>query len=98
MAGSRSSGVGTARNARRCPSAELVCNQDVPRSSGRGAALMSETLENLYSETRRFPPPAELAADANVQSDAYEEAEADRLRFWERQADRLAWSRRWHQA
>ena len=27
---------------------------------------MSETLANLLHETRRFPPPAELAAEANV--------------------------------
>ncbi len=31
---------------------------------------MSETLENLSSETRRFPPPADLAAAANVKAEA----------------------------
>jgi acetyl-CoA synthetase len=30
---------------------------------------MSETLENLSSETRQFPPPEELAARANVTGD-----------------------------
>ncbi|MEH0931119.1 acetate--CoA ligase [Micromonospora sp. CPCC 205558] len=56
---------------------------------------MSEALANLLSETRQFPPPAELAAHANVTIDAYAEAEADRLAFWAKQADRLAWSKKW---
>ena len=43
---------------------------------------MSETLENLLAEDRQFPPPAELAANANVKADAYDEAKADRLAFW----------------
>ncbi|ETK34421.1 acetate--CoA ligase [Microbispora sp. ATCC PTA-5024] len=54
-----------------------------------------ETLSNLLSETRRFDPPADLAADANVTADAYEEAAQDRLAFWERAAERLTWARRW---
>ncbi|MGW0218224.1 acetate--CoA ligase [Micromonospora chokoriensis] len=56
---------------------------------------MSEALANLLNETRQFPPPAELAAHANVTIDAYAEAEADRLAFWAKQADRLAWSKTW---
>ncbi len=52
---------------------------------------MSETLSNLSSEERRFPPPAELAARANVGPGAYEEATADRLGFWAAQARRLDW-------
>jgi acetyl-CoA synthetase len=55
-----------------------------------------ETLSNLLQETRRFDPPAELAAQANVKADAYEEAAADRLKFWERAAERLDWAERWH--
>ncbi|MBQ1049626.1 acetate--CoA ligase [Micromonospora sp. C51] len=58
---------------------------------------MSEALANLLNETRQFPPPAELATDANVTADAYAEAEADRLAFWERQAARLAWTKQWDQ-
>ncbi|GAA0362909.1 acetate--CoA ligase [Microbispora corallina] len=54
-----------------------------------------ETLSNLLSETRRFDPPADLAANANVTADAYEEAAQDRLAFWERAAERLTWARRW---
>ncbi|WP_030486291.1 acetate--CoA ligase [Micromonospora chokoriensis] len=56
---------------------------------------MSEALANLLNETRQFPPPAELAAHANVTIDAYAEAETDRLAFWAKQADRLAWSKKW---
>ncbi|GGN70110.1 acetyl-coenzyme A synthetase [Actinoplanes lobatus] len=58
---------------------------------------MSETLENLSSETRQFPPPADLAANANVKADAYEVAAADRLAFWAEQAGRLAWTKPWDQ-
>ncbi|MGE5830585.1 MAG: acetate--CoA ligase [Micromonosporaceae bacterium] len=58
---------------------------------------MSETLANLLRESRQFPPPAELAARANVTADAYDRAQADRLGFWAEQADRLHWHRRWDQ-
>ena len=58
---------------------------------------MSETLENLYSETRQFPPPDELAANANVTASSYDEAAADRLGFWARQARRLTWAKEWDQ-
>ncbi|MEV6523350.1 acetate--CoA ligase [Longispora sp. NPDC051575] len=55
---------------------------------------MSDALENLLSETRRFAPPAELAANANVTSDAQP---SDRLAFWETQARRLSWAKDWDQ-
>ncbi|GHJ50519.1 acetyl-coenzyme A synthetase [Catellatospora sp. TT07R-123] len=58
---------------------------------------MSETLENLLHESRRFDPPAELAAQANVTAEAYAEADADRLAFWETQARRLDWAQPWDQ-
>ncbi|GAA2165299.1 MULTISPECIES: acetate--CoA ligase [Glycomyces] len=54
-----------------------------------------ETLANLLSEDRTFPPSSEFAARANVTAAAYEEAAADRLAFWERQARRLDWSKDW---
>ncbi|WP_433143974.1 acetate--CoA ligase [Actinomadura nitritigenes] len=54
-----------------------------------------ETLSNLLQETRSFPPPAELAAAANVKAEAYDEAAADRLGYWAEQAGRLTWSKRW---
>ncbi|HEY8482258.1 MAG TPA: acetate--CoA ligase [Spirillospora sp.] len=56
-----------------------------------------ETLSNLLQETRRFAPPPELAASANVKADAYERAAEDSLAFWAEQADRLTWSKRWDQ-
>ncbi|HSE54842.1 MAG TPA: acetate--CoA ligase [Nocardioidaceae bacterium] len=57
--------------------------------------MSDETLSNLMREERRFEPPADLAADANLKADAYERAAADRLGFWEEQADRLDWAERW---
>src|SRR5215813_8173483 len=58
---------------------------------------MSETLENLLREERRFTPPAAFAAAANVTADAYDKASADRLGFWEEQANRLTWAKPWEQ-
>jgi acetyl-CoA synthetase len=58
---------------------------------------MTETLSNLSHEERRFPPSPEFAAAANVKADAYDEAAADRLAFWAKQADRLSWTTRWSQ-
>ena len=57
--------------------------------------MSDETLSNLLHEERRFEPPAELAADANLKIEAYDRADADRLAFWEEQADRLDWAQRW---
>ncbi|MEV0145171.1 MULTISPECIES: acetate--CoA ligase [unclassified Nonomuraea] len=54
-----------------------------------------QALSNLLQENRRFAPPAELAAAANVTEAAYGEAAADRLAFWEGAAGRLAWGKRW---
>jgi len=59
--------------------------------------LTKETLSNLLHESRRFEPPPELAASANVTAAAYAEAAADRLGFWERQAHRLSWDKPWEQ-
>jgi acetyl-CoA synthetase len=56
---------------------------------------MSEALENLSTEARRFEPPADFAAAANVKADAYEEANADRLAFWAKAAERLTWAQKW---
>ena len=48
-------------------------------------------LSNLMHEERHFDPPDELAKNANVKADAYDEAEADRLAFWGKQAERISW-------
>jgi acetyl-CoA synthetase len=58
---------------------------------------MSETLANLLHENRRFEPPAELAAHANVTAEAYTRAADDRLAYWATQAERLHWHKRWDQ-
>jgi acetyl-CoA synthetase len=55
----------------------------------------TQALSNLLQENRRFEPPADLAAAANVTEAAYGEAAADRLAFWERAADRLTWAKKW---
>ncbi|WP_265520309.1 acetate--CoA ligase [Oerskovia flava] len=46
-------------------------------------------LENLLHETRSFPPDPRFAEQANAQAGLYDEAKADRLAFWERQAREL---------
>src|SRR6195952_3736357 len=46
-------------------------------------------------EGRSFPPPEQLAAQANVTADAYEQAARDRLGFWAEQARRLTWTQEW---
>ncbi|EST38843.1 acetyl-CoA synthetase [Streptomycetaceae bacterium MP113-05] len=53
--------------------------------------MSNESLANLLKEERRFAPPTELAAHANVTAAAYEQAKADRLGFWAEQARRLSW-------
>jgi acetyl-CoA synthetase len=57
--------------------------------------VSEETLSNLVHEERRFEPPADLAAAANVKADAYDEAAKDPVAFWEKAADRLSWETRW---
>ncbi|PWI41243.1 acetate--CoA ligase [Streptomyces sp. ICBB 8177] len=54
--------------------------------------MSDETLSNLLREERRFPPPPELAAAANVTSEVYQRAAADRPAFWAQQARRLSWA------
>jgi len=52
---------------------------------------VSETLANLSTEDRRFEPPADLAAHANVTADWYSAADADPEAFWAKQAERIDW-------
>ncbi|NJQ16136.1 acetate--CoA ligase [Streptomyces bohaiensis] len=54
--------------------------------------MSNESLANLMSEERSFPPPPALAAEANVTASAYEAAAEDRTAFWAEQARRLSWS------
>jgi acetyl-CoA synthetase len=57
--------------------------------------VSNDALSNLLHETRRFPPPPELAAAANAQPGLYEYAAQDRLGFWAGQAAALDWDRQW---
>jgi acetyl-CoA synthetase len=63
---------------------------------------MSETTDSqgLSSQVPEggFPPPAEIAAQANVGPEVYERAAADRVAFWEEAARRLDWTQPWDQA
>ena len=56
-----------------------------------------ETLSNLLKEDRRFEPPEELAANANLKEEAYARAEEDPEAFWAEQAERLHWDQKWDQ-
>lgn len=42
-----------------------------------------------------YAPAPEFAAQANAAADLYEEAAADRLAFWDKQARRLQWDKEW---
>jgi acetyl-CoA synthetase len=54
-----------------------------------------DSIENLGNESRKFPPSAEFAAQANAKADIYATADADRLAFWETQARELTWDQPW---
>ena len=55
------------------------------------------TLSNLLKEERRFEPPPQIAAHANLTAEAYERAAADPEAFWAEQAERLDWAQKWDQ-
>jgi len=53
---------------------------------------MSQALENLLTEDRKFEPPPEFAAEANAKPGIHEDAADDYLDFWHRQAlERITW-------
>jgi acetyl-CoA synthetase len=56
---------------------------------------VEDALSNLLHENRRFPPPADLAAAANVDASWYARADADYEGFWAEQAGRLHWDKPW---
>jgi acetyl-CoA synthetase len=57
----------------------------------------SNTLDNLLTESRTFPPSEDFAAQANATSALYGQADADREAFWAEQASRLQWDTEWDQ-
>lgn len=54
-----------------------------------------ESFENLLREDRVFAPPSEFAATANATEADYAVGDVDRLAFWQEQAGRLRWDKRW---
>ena len=59
--------------------------------------MTQDAVENLLHEERHFAPSAAFKAQANATESLYQLAEADRLQFWEKQADRLSWKTKWNQ-
>ena len=55
----------------------------------------SESLENLSTENRTFPPSSAFATQANAGADLYAHADKDRLAFWDEQASALNWHKKW---
>ena len=89
--------VGTPMNPQ--PRGWVMIGEVVPVGPARKEVAVSETREEglsaLLHETRTFPPPEDLAKEANAQPGIYEEAEADPLAFWASQAKRLTWDTPW---
>jgi len=55
---------------------------------------VTENIDNLLHENRRFPAPAAFTAQANATPELYESARTDRLGFWANQARSLvSWSK-----
>jgi acetyl-CoA synthetase len=51
-----------------------------------------KAIENLMTEDRLFPPSEEFVAAANAGAEIYDEADADYLAFWKKQAlSRVSW-------
>ncbi|MEY2635459.1 MAG: acetate--CoA ligase [Actinomycetota bacterium] len=59
--------------------------------------MSDQTLSNLSYEDRTFAPPAAILKNPNATAEMYEEAAADRLAFWDKQAARLDWETPWTQ-
>ena len=58
--------------------------------------MSSDAIADLLQEGRTFPPPTGFTASAGLTDRRlHDEAEADRLAFWARQAEQLHWSRPW---
>jgi len=54
------------------------------------------TITGLLTETRRYPPPEDFAAQANINDPAvYERARKDPEGFWAEAAELLDWDQRW---
>jgi acetyl-CoA synthetase len=61
--------------------------------------LLSATIQARLTEDRKFPPSAEFVKQANVNDPSiYESAAADVVKFWEGQAEKLSWFKKWDKA
>ena len=49
----------------------------------------------MLHENRHFPPSPEFVAQANASLELYAQAQGDRMAFWDEQAGRLHWDKRW---
>jgi len=56
---------------------------------------MTDQLDTLLSEQRRFPPSPSFAAQANATAALYDAGARDREAFWAEQARALEWIRPW---
>jgi acetyl-CoA synthetase len=54
---------------------------------------MTQAIEALFEESRKFPPSAAFAKQANAQPGIYDEAEKDYQAFWASWARKLEWSK-----
>jgi acetyl-CoA synthetase len=54
------------------------------------------TIDALFMEDRKFPPPEEFAAQANVDKSVYDKGK-DLEGFWAEEAENLVWRKRWDQ-
>jgi len=60
--------------------------------------MASEAIADLLSEGRTFPPPEAFKQSALIRdAEIYDEANADRLGFWARQAAELDWFTEWEE-
>jgi len=58
---------------------------------------VERTIDALLEERREFEPPKEFTAQANANDPSiYEHAEKDPEAWWESQAERLSWSKKWN--
>ena len=57
--------------------------------------MANDALENLSFESRIYEPTKEFANNANAQKSMYAEANEDRLKLWETQANALSWGSPW---
>jgi acetyl-CoA synthetase len=56
---------------------------------------MTEQLDTLLQEQRRFPPAPDFAKQANATPELHRKAAADREQFWADEAKTLEWSTPW---